>query len=116
MSETKLCVCGHPKSEHSGSGCNFDWDSRAEYAGCPCVEYRDVLDWPDEAGNWWCDKPDWIVESFPFVIRAGIVESLVVEFRGEHWHQDEWVACFGPARFVKLQEQNPFIEQAKGQA
>lgn len=126
MSEC-VCICGHPKSEHKReSGCVFGWgitDARGE---CNCQQFRPVLDWPDAEGWWWChsevlqticyanaiDEPEAVRDLAPHA-KIGDVVILVAGIHGltderETKEQFNRELGYGPAKFTKLLETNPF--------
>jgi hypothetical protein len=101
MSEQiELCVCGHPEESHQ-------YDGRNEF-GCEecghakCDEFRASLPWPTSEGVWWCDV-------------AGLVEAkrtpsgqLWLDAYGDEGFDGEFQQEYGPARFTKLLEPNPY--------
>lgn len=112
---TTECVCGHPRSEHTGmSGpqryCKHYYGDCGVSMCCQCQDFRAVLPWPDAEGFWWMLTPH--------------REATIAEFTcdGELWliggdytfSSSEQLArnSSGPARFTKLLEPNPFERQA----
>lgn len=100
----ELCVCGHEKVCHTEpeSKCDCDYSLGL----CECRDYRPVLDWPDSEGNYWVPDLDW-----PLVAYVVSTRGLVLRRSGQLWSCDEreiYERTYGPARFTKLVETNPF--------
>lgn len=126
LTDDAVCVCGHPKSEHARGFCNHkeplpdcgDW-FRDNSVQCSCQIFRAELPWPDSEGWWWCwtsaGVVDWheMVRSFGFAWREGVLVECCVYLGGYNYHRDDFDRHFGPARFTKLREQNPFLEASK---
>lgn len=112
MSDDKLpdhadavCVCGHKKSEHKLVVRKRD-GKELYRRGEDFHRYKEVLDWPDSEGSYWVPDLGWALSAFE---HSG--KGMVVKRSGFLWSRDErekYEASYGPARFVKLQEPNPF--------
>jgi hypothetical protein len=110
---TEICVCGHSIGDHTTvtrardgkflfHGMCRHWDK------CRCGRCKYTPPWPNSVGDWWCDKPKCKVECVPFAIRGNTIEEFCVAFNGVVYHDDDWRDSYGPARFTKVLEQNPF--------
>lgn len=132
-----VCVCGHPKEEHfDGSGCAHenrhqlcDLKDMDRVTFCGCMEFRECLPWPDSEGWWWCRSE--VLDTLCYARLAEDEEFLrqiaphatigefVILVSGLHGREDDWETekmfnrefGYGPARFKKLLEPNPFEPQ-----
>lgn len=113
------CVCGHPKEYHdspgnringgcAGPAAGEEFDHLDQACDCQCRQYREVTDWPTSEGWWWCDKLG-LVEARKQEVEFGFRYWL--EGYGEDGFRDVFGRTYGPARFCKLTEPNPFGAQ-----
>lgn len=121
-----VCICGHGKSEHRERESGMiEFETHRPYTHhacvCGCRHYREVVDWPTSEGWWWCNygygsTATEIVESIKDDDGCWFYSELYEQNMSRTRFDIVHVKRYGPARFVKLREPNPFIEQAKGQA
>lgn len=113
----QVCVCGHPKAEHS--------DCHTSYLGrplcrhrhdndCACAQtgFRPALPWPDAEGEWWLASTHTSELVFAVKRRAKPFDILVWKRRGGGPY---WEGSFENARFTKLLEPNPFPASNEGE-
>lgn len=105
------CVCGCTEDEHDRFHELVRPESRSvtSWSACEvhnCVEFRPVLPWPDSEGWWWEDSP-YIGDAMCFACKLSD-GSYNVTYYGEVYGAAYWLEHYGPTRFVKLREPNPF--------
>lgn len=125
MSE-ELCVCGHSKAQHcqpvqirTGHGGQQTGSyvyTACQVEGCKCgyiaeiQGYRAVLPWPDSEGWWWRDYKDDCDLVIAYETKPG---EFIISSTDDDCDHEGHQRRHGPARFVKLTEQSPFIQPVK---
>ena len=75
--------------------------------GSRCLAFRLSLPWPDSEGSVWVPGLEWPLHCF----RLDADGQMVVIRGGRQWSEldrERYEQQFGPGRFAKLLEQNPF--------
>lgn len=115
MSEAS-CVCGHVKEDHTEiTDCDAeisrDW-CRVHINGkrCECEVYRPVPPWPDAEGLWHWEHElgKELILASEFGTEVGGYEMCLLRHGFEKRETKETAKRFGPARFTRLLEPNPF--------
>jgi hypothetical protein len=107
-----VCVCGcteqqhhvlHEHSHYPESRTVDQWEACEAHG---CMSCRPVLPWPDADGLWWCDG-----KGCGDIVQVAAIDTgvMVRRFADARWtYRGDFERWYGPARFTKLLEPNPF--------